>query len=223
MRESLASLVARAQADRWLYLAAMFHVIGVHWLSGARTGWSKLVASLGLVAVVPCWIKATGLSRASVGANAPTELAALGLVVLTGLWLFLGGAGRAEWLTGFVATWVGASLVLIVTGPRWPAAASVLFLFPLAGAAYWLMNERPPKTDPAPLLERLTSALAVAVFAVVILTAARWPRPASPDPVVETPRFRDLVAQPAILVLISAGAVFGVATSIHLWPAVERQ
>src|SRR4051812_19345375 len=112
----LTSLVAE---NRWLVLFLLFHVLGVHWLAGAKSWWMKLPAGICLASVPFCWIKAFHLSPSNLGLNSHTAVAVASLVLLAGLWLFLAGKGPVEWLGGFSAAVFGGAGVLFSIGQHW--------------------------------------------------------------------------------------------------------
>jgi hypothetical protein len=222
VREAISLFLTRASEERWLILFLVFHVVGVHWLAGAKAWWMKWPAALCLLAAAPCWVKAVHLSPSMLGFNAPTAAAGSSLLLLAGLWLFLAGRGPAEWLSGFAAAVLGGAAVLFLIGHRWPAVACASLLIPLIYARSWFVNsEVSSDTLVARGIERWISTLATGAFAVVLALSNSSSSRSSNLDAESIERLRDFVTQPAILLLLLVSGVFTAAATIHLWPTAE--
>jgi len=218
VRETSAAIVSRLSDERWLLLLLSFHVVGVHWLAGARAWWTRLPAALCLLATVAFWIKAIGLTPSMIGLNAPTGGALGGLVILAALWLFLCGKAPREWLTGFGVAVLGASLALVASGSRLAALACASLSIPLLGATFWFARWNVRSDAVGPPAERVVSMAAALVLAAVLCVALTERMRPTPTSLERSPRLRDFATQPAIALLLVVGASFGTAFAVRLWP-----
>lgn len=222
MREPISLFLARATEERWLILFLLFHVVGVHWLAGAKSWWTKWPAALCLLAAAPCWVKAVHLSPSMLGFNASTGAAGSSLLLLAGLWLFLAGRGPAEWLSGFAAAVSAGAVILFLIGHLWPAVACASLLVPLIYARTSFANWKSPNDALVSRgVERWMSMLATCALAVLLALSCSRPSRTPRLDSESIERLRDFVTQPAIVFLLLIGAIFTAAATIRLWPTAE--
>jgi len=222
VRESISLFLTRASEERWLIMFLMFHVVGVHWLAGAKAWWMKWPAGLCLLAAASCWVKAVHLSPSMLGINAPSAAAGSSLLLLAGLWLFLAGRGPTEWLSGFSAAVFAGALILFFIGHRWPAVACASLLVPLIYARASFVNwKNPGDALVSRGMEGGISTFATGAFAVVLALSNSSPSRNVNLDSESIERLRDFVTQPAILLLLLVGAIFTTAATIRLWPTAE--
>jgi hypothetical protein len=117
-----------------------------------------------------------------------------------------------------------AAVLLAIFGQRWSAAACTSLVVPCAGAALWFGSWKQRPESSAPLGERLVSLGAVLLIAVVLCSSLADNAPAPSQAHFDSaPRLRDLVTQPAELLLLMVGALFGVGVYMQLRPRTEWQ